>query len=263
VVPVENSGQVTGALLVEDSQKSSGGQSFLRVVARMLASRMPATSDASRNGEAEPAQPSAVPACERSFSDELTLRGIDIKGMGANVYQSVAVMIVKFSDPLAMAMSAQPSDTILADRVGCALQRLATEHAIPYLKMTGPEIVAAAGWLQGDGTALWRVADVALALCGLCGDVFEDSGLEPSFRVGLDYGLAMGGAVGSEPRLFNLWGEAVTVAGLMAQSVVPGFIQVSERVQQKLARDFLFRPGGGFYLPRVGPVRTFILSARL
>jgi adenylate cyclase len=263
VAPVQHSGQVTGAVLVENSEEGSGGHGFLRVVARMLASRMPAASDASRGGKTEAALPSAVPVGERSFSDELARRGIDAEGLGANVYLSVAVMVVKFSDPVAMAMCPQPSNTILVDRVGSALQRLAIEHAIPYLKITGPEIVAAAGWSHADATALWRLADVALALCELCGDMFENSGLEPSFRLGLDYGRAMGGAVGSEPRLFNLWGEAVTVASLMAQTMVPGVIQVSERVHERLAGDFLFRPGGGFYLPRVGPVQTFILSARL
>jgi class 3 adenylate cyclase len=261
--PVQHAGQVTGAVLVQDSQESSGRHGFLRVIARMLASRMPALSSASRDGGAEPAQPSAVLTGERSFSDELALRGIDVEGLGANVYPSVAVMVVKFSDPVAMVTRPQASNTILADQVGCELQRLATKHAISYLKMTGPEIVAAAGWSHADATALWRLADVALALCELCGEMFEDGGLEPSFRLGLDFGLAMGGAVGSEPRVFNLWGEAVTVAGLMAQSVMPGVIQVSERVHRRLEHDFLFRPGGGFYLPRVGPVRTFILSARL
>jgi adenylate cyclase len=262
VAPVQHSGQVTGAVLVEDSREGSGGHGFLRVVARMLASRMPAISGASRDGKTEAAKPSGVLG-ERSFSDELALRGIDVQGLGANVYPSVAVMVVKFSDPAALAMRPQRSNIILADQVGSELQRLAMEHAIPYLKMTGPEIVAAAGWSHADATALWRLADVALALCELCGDVFENSGLEPSFRLGLDFGLAMGGVVGSEPRLFNLWGEAVTVASLMAQTVVPGVIQVSERVHQRLDQDFLFRPWGGFYLPRVGPVQTFILSARL
>jgi adenylate cyclase len=263
VAPVQHSGQVTGAVLVEDSQESSRGHGFMRIIARMLASRMPALSGAPRDVQVESVQPSGVLTGERSFSDELVLRGIDVEGLGADVYPSVAVMVVKFSDPVAMAMRPQPSNTILADQVGCALQRLAIEHAIPYLKMTGPEIVAAAGWSHADATALWRLADVALALCELCGDVFEDGGLEPSFRLGLDFGLAMGGAVGKDPRVFNLWGEAVSVAGLMAQSKMPAVIQVSERVHRRLEHDFLFRSGGRFYLPRVGPVQTFILSARL
>lgn len=263
VAPVQNSGQVTGAVVVEDSEESSGGRGFLRVIARMLASRMPAITGHSQRARAEVIPPAAALAEERSFSDELALRGIDAEGVGAKLYPSVAVMVVKFGDPVAMARSASPSNVVLADRVGCAMQQLAVEHGIPYLKMTGPEIVAAAGWSHADDTALWRLADVALALSELCGDAFEDGGLEPSFRLGLDVGLAIGGAVGVEPRLFNLWGEAVTVAGLMAQSVVPGVIQVTERVHRKLESDFLFRPGGGFFLPRVGRVQTFILAARL
>jgi hypothetical protein len=69
--------------------------------------------------------------------------------------------------------------------------------------------------------------------------------------------------MGHEPKLFNLWGEAVDTTHTMAGSAMPGAIQATESIHAKLARDFLFRPRGSFYLPHVGAIRTFILASRL
>jgi hypothetical protein len=44
---------------------------------------------------------------------------------------------------------------------------------------------------------------------------------------------------------------------------IPGAIQATTSVHDKLHRDCLFRPRGSFYLPRVGAVQTFILASRL
>ncbi|HMK69114.1 MAG TPA: hypothetical protein VK433_11230, partial [Stellaceae bacterium] len=62
---------------------------------------------------------------------------------------------------------------------------------------------------------------------------------------------------------FNLWGEAVTTAGILARSATPGTVQASETVRRRVGRDFLFRPRGDFYLARVGSVQTFVLASRL
>ena len=70
-------------------------------------------------------------------------------------------------------------------------------------------------------------------------------------------------ALGQEPRVFNLWGDVIRTAELMAQSAAgTGSIQVSEHAYEQLRQQFLFRARGVFYLPRVGTARTFILAGR-
>ncbi|HVR67767.1 MAG TPA: adenylate/guanylate cyclase domain-containing protein, partial [Verrucomicrobiae bacterium] len=95
-----------------------------------------------------------------------------------------------------------------------------------------------------------------------CLELFEDSDHRQEFRIGIDCGPAIGSEVGREPRLFNLWGEAVRSAGHMATTGLPGMVQVTEAAYQRLRHDFLFRPRGAFYLPQVGEARTFILVGR-
>jgi hypothetical protein len=264
VLPVRYAGQVTGALWIEDPKRVTGTHDFLRLVANMAAIRMAAAPAEARHRESAPtAAPAVMDLGERSFSAELALRGIDVTGLAADTYPCVAVMVLKFGDAPAIAARLPDSAAMLADTIACSLQQLGSKHDIPYLKMTGCEIVAAAGWLSADATAMQRIADTALTARDLCLQLFEEAGRSPTFRIGLDCGIAMCGSVGHEPRLFNLWGEAVTTAELMASSVMPGAIQATASVHRELARDFLFRPRGSFYLPRVGSIQTFILASRL
>jgi adenylate cyclase len=131
------------------------------------------------------------------------------------------------------------------------------------LKLAGYDIVGAAGFSLNDPTAAARVAGVAVACRDRLQSLFEESGLAPYFRLGIDCGIAIGQPLGSNPRIFNLWGEAVQTAQVMASSASPGAIQVSEVAYRQLRRDFLLRPRGTFYLPAVGSSQTFILAGGL
>jgi adenylate cyclase len=123
--------------------------------------------------------------------------------------------------------------------------------------------VAAAGFNQADLGAAAAIADMALTVRDRCVALFEETERSHGFQIGIDCSLAIGGAVGNEPRVFNLWGDAVHVATSMAASAMPGTVQATEAVYQRLREDFLFRPRGSFHLPHVGDARTFVLAGRL
>ncbi len=123
--------------------------------------------------------------------------------------------------------------------------------------------MAAAGFEPANSGAAIVIADMALAVRDRCIALFEESERSNGFQIGIDCSLAIGGAVGNEPRVFNLWGDAVHVAASMAASALPGTVQATEAVYQRLREDFLFRPRGSFYLPHVGDARTFVLAGRL
>ena len=150
----------------------------------------------------------------------------------------------------------------MADEILCSAQKFAEERRIPYLKLVGNELFAAAGLgSQSDGAPA-RIADVALSIRDRCMDLFEEMDRAPAFRIGVDCGLAMGSRLGASPEIFNLWGDAVQTADVMASSALPSTVQVTEATYRRLRRDFIFRPRGRFYLPRVGEAQTFILASR-
>jgi adenylate cyclase len=124
-------------------------------------------------------------------------------------------------------------------------------------------VIAAAGFAPGDTSAIVRIADGAIAIREYCLEQFEARGHAPQFRIGIDCGVAIGSHVGRQPRLFNLWGEAVRTATRMAETGgSQGTIQVSEAAYHRLREQFLFRLRGRFYVPQAGAEQTFVLGGR-
>jgi len=263
-VPVRHEERVVGAVWLEDAPSASGARDFVRAVANMVALRMaegPTESPTGKQARAEAAD-AAAPEAKRSYTAELASRGIDPATIKGDIYPNIAVMVVHLVDPVALSVRSPSEDNTISDQIACTLQQVARERDIPYLKIVGQEIIGAAGFDAPDGAAARLIADVALAIRDHCLELFEDSDQRQEFRIGIDCGPAIGGEIGSNPRLFNLWGEAVRSAGHMALTGLPGTVQATEAAYERLRHEFLFRPRGAFYLPQVGEARTFVLAGR-
>ncbi|HXZ00728.1 MAG TPA: cache domain-containing protein [Stellaceae bacterium] len=262
-VPVRREARVVGSVWLEDADAAAESREFAQAVGNMIALRMGEAPAAAAREPREKETPAPAPAEKRSFEAELRRRDIDPAMTEAEVRAGVCVMALHLTDPSSMALRAPSGGCSLCDDIVCALQKIAALHHIPYVKLVGHEIVAAAGFEPPATDAATRIADAAVALREHCLALFQDSDRPPEFRIGLDHGIAIGSAVGSDPRIFNLWGEAVRTAGAMARTALPGTIQATEAAYAELRQDFLFRPRGRFFLPRVGEARTFLLSGRL
>ncbi len=266
VVPVRHDGTVLGAVWLEDAAGET--RDFTRAVAGMLALRLaerggaPAEAAAVADRAAAGAGP-VVDVTQRSFETELAMRGLNPDRLAAEVFPAVAVMVLRLSDPAALASRSGTEAGSLADRIACALQESAEARQIPYLKLMGPEIVAAAGFDAHDTTAIGRIAALAVTVRDRLQDLHDEAEHAAEFRIGIDLGIGIGSPVGREPRLFNLWGDAVGVATAMAASAPPGSVQVTEAAYRRLSRDFVFRPRGSFWLPRVGETRMFVLAGQV
>jgi len=168
---------------------------------------------------------------------------------------------LQLTDAAAMALRPNEDGRTIADEILCSAQKFAEEHRIPYLKLVGHDLFAAAGLGGQSDEAPARIADVALSIRDRCMALFEEMDRQPTFRIGVDCSSAMGSRLGTSPEIFNLWGDAVQTAANMASSALPSSVQVTEAAYRRLRRDFLFRPRGRFYLPRVGEAQTFTLLA--
>ena len=267
VLPVRGPSGVAGAVLLEDAADAERGRGFAQAVTGIIAMRVDRREVEAAPREPDPDQPlDLVPAADgvQAYSSVLTPDANVPTDLAARSFARVAAMIVRFDDARSLARPDPNGVTAVADALACALQEIAQEYALPYLKLTGHHVVAAAGCTQApDDTALVRVADAALAARARCQSLLAQSDLDPVFRIGIDFGPALGALLGEQPRLFNLWGDAVRTAELMAQSAADaGTIQVSEGAYEPLRQGFLFRPRGLFYVPAAGTARTYILAGR-
>ncbi len=265
-VPARSGNAVVGAVWLEDVRQMTLARDFVRAVANMVAPRMTQAPElaARREAVAAVAADSQPRGGVHNYAAELRARAIDPESIKAEFYADVAVMVLRFTDPLAMAARAAVGERCVSDEIVRTLQEVAEKNDIPYLKILGQEAIAAAGFVRQDGAAAAAVlADAAMAIRERCLGLFEDIDHPQEFRIGIDCGSAIGCTLGAGPQVFNLWGQAVQTADDMAASALPGTVQATEAAYHRLRHDFLFRPRGRFYLPRTGEARTYVLASRL
>ena len=183
---------------------------------------------------------------------------------GVGVYDAVAVLVVTFSDPVIMNVRDVESLLTLISRLAVDVKTVAEEKQLFAVELAGHRMICMAGCTtQSDSNALVCIADAALKMREAFIRTLADADLEPVFSMGIDYGPAFGGMLGEERHVFNLWGQTVSLAELMAESASdPGVIQVTERVYVVLREQYLLRSRGTFFASNLGVGRAYTLVAR-
>ena len=164
-------------------------------------------------------------------------------------------------------MTAQDDPTAnikLIDTMAGILQDIAHQCGLYSIRMLGHRVVCVAGCSRvPDKGAAYRMANAALMMRESTLSMLAKEDMDPVFRIGIDVGPVFGGMLGKEPQAFNLWGDAMGMAEMMAQGAPDvGTIQVSEEVYVALRQNFLFRERGRFFIPGVGLTRTYVLAGR-
>lgn len=272
VHPVHNAEGIVGALVLEDASMAEHLVYFVDLVGSITGVRLASIynraadqPDAQSNADAMHQallQAASLPATR---FDNMLMRAPQMGGVSASgIYPAVAVLVITFSDPVVDGSAETAQLLALIDHLATEVQRIALERHLFAVEVAGHRLICMAGCTaEEDPTALVRMADAALTMRETFMAALSASNLEPVFTMGLDYGAAFGGAVGEEPKVFNLWGQTVSVAELMAQGASDaGTIQVTERVYTELRDRYLFRSRGAFFAPHLGLARAYILAAR-
>jgi class 3 adenylate cyclase len=269
VIPIRHGEQVIGAICLEDPRTLEGTKDFLRTVCSMFSSTIKIEpQDVSQPAEGAPVpaaqhQPQTAPSVSPILSADLGPSAADHAHLRAEYFPALSVMVLHLSGSLALAKKTGAGDTGMAVQIAELLQEVAAEHGVTYLKFVGQEAIAAAGFEKHDEEAMTRIAAAAVAIRDHLSRMVETGGLGSEFRIGLGFGAGYGCLVGRERQQFNLWGEALETANMMAHSAAPGAIQATAAAYTRLRQDFLFRPRGSFYLPGIGQSHTFVLAGQL
>lgn len=280
-VPIVCGEQIVGMIWLEDDSDRIGSDSedlgFARAVATLLALRMrggettgrrsgaPRRSEGEHHGAlAEPMRGTELVSAGRAQSllARIARERDEGTGIGAQVFEDVTVVVMRFADPVSLAASVDESGREAVDDLARKLETLAEELGVEYLKLLGNQIVCAAGFAGDSQRAAEAMAEFALAGLDHCARLFTRLERPLELQIGIDSGPAIGSAVGGERSIFNLWGEAVATATRMAETGVYGMIQATESSYRRLREDYLFRVRGSYYLEGFGEFTTYALTGR-
>jgi class 3 adenylate cyclase len=239
---------------------------FLEPVAKLLAVRLAGgAARLAARAAAVKEEPSAASTRGEARIGAGALDPAGLAHLAADVHPQTAVVVIRFTEAQALGGRTTAGPAPLIEHLAAALETAAREAGLPYLRLVGEEMVAAAGLTaeEAGAPAARRAAAFALAARAACLRLFDEAESEPAFRIGLDLGVAIGSRIGAAPGFVNLWGQAVRVAEQLAASAPEGGIQASETVYAALSDTYLFRPRGRFHLPGQGVASSFILAAEL
>ena len=175
----------------------------------------------------------------------------------------VSVLFVDLVGSTSLADALAPSDLVaVLNRVFSAFDDLTDRHGLEKVKTVGDAYIAVGGLPTPDPNHLTSAAKLALAIRDEMHrySVPELGPLE--IRLGLHAGPVVAGVIGKRKFSYDIWGDTVNTAARMESTGIPGEVQVTATVQQRLQREFDFEPRGAITVKGKGQMETFLLRPR-
>lgn len=166
------------------------------------------------------------------------------------------------STPLSERLTPDEMVSLLND-VFCPFDDLADRIGVEKIKTVGDAYMVVGGLPAWRPDHLEAVAEMALAMRDELAR-HEVAGLGPlQMRFGIHTGSVVAGVIGKRKFSYDLWGDAVNTAARMESHGVPGEIQVTEEVFQRLRGSYQIESRGLVEIKGKGPMPTYFLRNRM
>jgi len=139
---------------------------------------------------------------------------------------------------------------------------LAEDLGLEKIKTMGDCYMVASGLPKQHTNHAQALADMALGMLNIIGEVAETTGGKLSLRIGINSGIVVAGVIGKSKFIYDLWGDTVNIASRMESSGEPGRIQVTEATYALLREEFAFEGRGLVDIKGRGKMTTYYLLGR-
>jgi adenylate cyclase len=137
---------------------------------------------------------------------------------------------------------------------------LAQARGVKKIKTLGNSYMAVAGVPVPAGDHATRAAHLSLDMVDALERFNERSGHALQVRVGVASGAVVAGVIGKRLYVYDVWGDAVTIASRMESHGVAGRVQVSDSTRHLLGKPFLLEERGALAVEGKGEIKTWFLG---
>jgi guanylate cyclase len=161
----------------------------------------------------------------------------------ADAYPETSVLFADIQGFTSWAQRTPPERVVaLLDALFSRFDALTTAHGLEKIKTIGDAYMAVAGAPRPHPDHAGAAVGLGRAMLRAVHDWRAEHGLDLPVRVGVASGTVVGGVIGNERLLFDLWGDTVNLAQRIESSGVPDRVQVAQATRDLLAGRLDFEP---------------------
>jgi adenylate cyclase len=181
----------------------------------------------------------------------------------ADSFADVTVLIADIVGFTELTPAVSPEQlALLLDEIFTSFDGLVKQRGLKKIKTLGNSYMAAAGVPVPSGDHAVQAAHAALDMVEALEHFNEQGGRSLQVRIGIATGAVVAGVIGKRMYLYDVWGDAVTVASRMESHGVAGRVQVSESTRRLLGEPFRLEERGALEVEGQGELKTWFVGGR-
>lgn len=181
----------------------------------------------------------------------------------ADSFQEVSVLFADIVGFTQLSSQICPRELVeLLNGIFSRFDQLAERHSLEKIKTIGDAYMVVAGLPEERSDHAEAIAAMALDIQTALRQFNAETGHNLNIRVGIHTGSVVAGVIGLKKFAYDIWGDTVNTASRMESHSLPGKIQVTEAVYQRLKSRYVLEPRGAIAVKGKGEMFTYWLTGR-
>jgi class 3 adenylate cyclase len=205
---------------------------------------------------------------ERERSEQLLLNVLPgpvadrLKSGEDNIADAYPEATVLFADIVNFTELNVPADELVRflNRIFTAFDALADKYELEKIKTIGDAYMVVASVPTPRKDHAEATARLGLEMLDTLHGLRKELGFPLEIRIGIHTGPLVAGVIGKRKFSFDIWGDTVNTASRMESHGVPGQVQISEAMYQKVAHLFDCKDRGFIHVKGKGTMHTYLIE---
>jgi class 3 adenylate cyclase len=187
----------------------------------------------------------------------------DGESLIADRFDDVTLMFADIVEFTRLSADLSPRELVgVLNDVFTVFDGLVDRYGLEKVKTIGDAYMVVGGMVERSDDHARRVTAMALDLAESVGRIDAATRLGITFRIGIHCGPVVAGVIGTRKFIYDVWGDTVNMASRMESLGVPGRVQVTHAVAERLSGSFELEARGSIEIKGKGPTPTWFVLRR-